>query len=122
MGQGSVARGADCLPGVVKLKAVAGLTGLPLSVWLNRVDGSPGRAAAMVRRVLLGRLVLGRWRRLGILPSLLRQAWPLPMGGSLLGLRRLLPAGAWADSPLGEPVGVWQLRQLLAWQEGAGRR
>jgi len=80
-GQGSGARGADFLPGVVMLQAVVELSGLPLSVWLNRVDGSPGQAAGMGRRVLPGRLVLVRWWRLGILPSLLRQAWPVPMGG-----------------------------------------
>ncbi len=118
-----MARGADCLPGAVTLAAVDGLTGLALSVWLYPVDGSLGPAGGMVRQVVLVGLVLERrWLRLVVLPSRLGQAWPVPMGGCHLGLRRRLPAGAWTDSPLGEPAGVWQLRQLLVWQAGAGRR
>ncbi len=78
------------------------------SVWPTLVDGSPGLAGGMVRRVELGRLVLAlllRW----LPPSLRHQAWPLPTGGCRPGLR-VLPAVAWACLPQREPVGVWGLR------------
>ena len=85
------------------------------SVWPTLVDGSPGPAGGMVRRVELGRLVLVllrlvlalllRWLPL----SLRHQAWPLPTGGCRPGLR-VLPAVAWACLPQREPVGVWGLR------------
>lgn len=70
----------------------------------------------MGQRVALGRLALG-------IPSTLEcQVWPGPFPGWGPGLQRS-PAGCWADSPLGEPAGVWPLRlRLLAWQAGAGRR
>lgn len=87
-----MARVADCLPGEVKVKPVAGLAGLPLLVWSSRVDGSPEQAGGKGRRVSLGQLVLGL-RRQGIRLSVRRQAWPLPADGCRFELW-MLPAGA----------------------------
>jgi hypothetical protein len=106
--QDLAALGAARLPVAVKVKPVAGLAGLPQSVWLTRVDGSPGPAGGMVRLVAMGRLVLLRWR-LGIPPSERCQAWPVPTAEFRPGLR-ILPAGAWAYLPASEPAGVWELQ------------